>query len=108
MYHSWPEVFQDNFRSHLFRKSSSGTLEILIDHHGDRFHKYEGCVDLFHRPLEESMTHSDPEDDHLRGEGLMGKRGETYGSVSGVHFTMRHHKSDPTYREDVPNIAKRI
>ena len=60
---------------------------VLID--CGRVRKYEGRVDLFHRLLEESMAHSDPEDDHLWGECLMEKK-ETYGSVSGVHITTRY------------------
>jgi hypothetical protein len=84
-------------------------LTILIDR--GRFRKYERRVDLLHRLLEQSTAHSDPEDDHLWGECLMGKKGDIrlsqWNSPYHALFT-KVRTRDSTYTEDVPNISKRI
>jgi hypothetical protein len=80
---------------------------ILMDR--SRFRKYECRVDIFHRLLEQSTSHSDPEDDHLRGECLMGEKGEIlfsqWSSPYNALFT-KVRTWDSTYTEHVPNIFK--
>jgi hypothetical protein len=71
------------------------------------FCKYETRVDLLHGLFEPSMAHGDPEDDHLRGESLIGK-GDT-GSVS--RFTLHVLTTASAgglglNAEHVPNITK--
>jgi hypothetical protein len=61
----------------------------LIDRHGGRFCEYKRRIDLFHCLTEQSTAHSDPEDDHLRRESLVGKK-ETHNSVGGFHLPVTH------------------
>ena len=71
------------------------------------FRKYEPRVDILHGLFEPSMAHGDPEDDHLRGESLIGK-----GNMGSVSRFILHVLTTASggglglNAEHVPNITK--